>query len=36
MGRYFTWANTLDPPTFKKLDRILMSTDWEVKFPKLL
>jgi hypothetical protein len=23
-------------PTFEKLDRILVSTDWEVKYPKVL
>ena len=33
-GRQFTWANSLQTPTFEKLDRVLMSTDWEQKFPK--
>ena len=28
-GRQYTWANDLDPPTYEKLDRILMSTEWE-------
>ena len=32
-GRQFMWANNLDNPTFKKLDRILVSTDWEHKYP---
>ena len=32
-GRQYTWANDLDPPTFEKLDRVLMSTDWEGKYP---
>jgi hypothetical protein len=35
-GRYFTWANNLQSPTFEKLDRILVSTEWEVKFPQVL
>jgi len=33
-GRKFTWANNLQNLTFEKLDRILMSTEWELKFPK--
>lgn len=32
-GRQFTWANNLQNPTFEKLDRVLMSTEWEQKFP---
>jgi hypothetical protein len=32
-GRQFTWANARDIPTFEKLDRVLMSTEWETKFP---
>jgi hypothetical protein len=28
----FAWANNLQMPTFEKFDRILVSTDWEVKF----
>ena len=32
-GRNFTWANNLTIPTFEKLDRVLVSTDWEEKFP---
>ena len=26
-GRRYTWANNLNPPTYEKLDRILMSTE---------
>jgi hypothetical protein len=36
MCRQFTWANNLDPPTFEKLDRVLMSPEWELKFPKVI
>jgi exonuclease III len=32
-GRKYTWANARDNPTYEKLDRILMSTEWEQKFP---
>lgn len=32
-GRQFTWSNEHDDPTFEKLDRILMSTDWEDMYP---
>jgi exonuclease III len=31
-GRKYTWANNLNTPTFEKLDRILMTTEWEEKF----
>jgi hypothetical protein len=31
--RQFTWANNLPEPTYKKLDRMLMNSDWEYKFP---
>jgi hypothetical protein len=33
LGCKFTWANSAPVPTFKKLDRVLVSTDWEQKFP---
>jgi hypothetical protein len=33
VGRHFTWANSLPEPTYEKLDRVLMDTDWEQKFP---
>ena len=32
-GRRFTWANNLENPTYEKLDRVLTSVDWEMKFP---
>jgi endonuclease/exonuclease/phosphatase family metal-dependent hydrolase len=32
-GRKFTWANRLQNQTFEKLDRILICTDFESKFP---
>jgi len=28
-GRKYTWANSLPNPTYEKLDRILMATEWE-------
>jgi hypothetical protein len=31
--RTYTWANALPNRTYEKLDRILMSTKWEQKFP---
>jgi hypothetical protein len=31
--RQYTWANSLLIPTYEKLDRALMSTEWELKFP---
>jgi response regulator RpfG family c-di-GMP phosphodiesterase len=33
LRRQFTWANSLPDPTYEKLDRVLMDTDWEDKFP---
>jgi hypothetical protein len=32
-GRKFTWANDLQVPTYEKLDRVLVSVEWEQKFP---
>jgi hypothetical protein len=32
-GHQFTWANSLPSPTYEKLDRVLMTTEWEFKFP---
>ena len=32
-GSQFTWANCLPEPTYEKLDRVLMDTDWESKYP---
>jgi hypothetical protein len=34
-GRQYTWANNLQITTYEKLDRILLSTDWELKYPKV-
>ena len=32
-GRQFTWANSLTDPTYEKLDRVLMTIEWELKYP---
>ena len=32
-GRQFTWANSLPEPTYEKLDRVLMDSRWEDKYP---
>jgi endonuclease/exonuclease/phosphatase family metal-dependent hydrolase len=32
-GRKFTWTNTLPNPTYEKIDRIMMSIEWEQNFP---
>jgi hypothetical protein len=32
-SRKYTWANNLATPTYEKLDRILITTEWEEKFP---
>jgi hypothetical protein len=32
-GRKYTWANNLSTPTFEKLDRVLVTTEWEEKYP---
>lgn len=34
-GRQFTWANNLPEPTYEKLDRVLMDTNWELKYPMM-
>jgi hypothetical protein len=31
-GRQYTWAGPGDNPTFEKLDRVLVSMDWEIQF----
>lgn len=28
-GRQFTWANRLPVPTYEKLDRVLVATEWD-------
>ena len=35
-GRQFTWAGPGDNPTFEKLDRVLVSTEWENQFPRTM
>ena len=32
-GRQYTFANSLPDPTYEKLDRVLMTTEWEFKYP---
>jgi endonuclease/exonuclease/phosphatase family metal-dependent hydrolase len=32
-GRRFTWANSRRAPTYERLDRVLISTDWEQQYP---
>jgi hypothetical protein len=32
-GRQYTWVGLGDNPTFEKLDRVLVSTEWEIQFP---
>jgi hypothetical protein len=34
-GGSFTWSNNLENPFWSRLDRFLVSPDWEVKFPGL-
>jgi hypothetical protein len=32
-GRKFTWTNKQDSPIMSNIDRVLVTTDWEAKFP---
>jgi hypothetical protein len=32
-GRQYTWVGSGDNPTYEKLDRVLVSTEWENHFP---
>jgi endonuclease/exonuclease/phosphatase family metal-dependent hydrolase len=32
-GRSFTWSNERESPTLVRLDRVLVSVDWDKKFP---
>jgi hypothetical protein len=32
-SRWYTWANSLPNPTYEKLDRVLISTEWELTHP---
>jgi mannosylglycoprotein endo-beta-mannosidase len=33
LGRQFTWANNLPDPTFEKLDRVLVTAEWDQAYP---
>jgi hypothetical protein len=33
-GGVYTWSNNQDPPTLEKLDRILVTSNWEDIFPQ--
>jgi len=33
VGRQYTWTGPRDNPTFEKLDRVLVSIEWEIMFP---
>ena len=35
-GRRFTWSNERDSPTMTKIDRVLVSVDWELDRPDCL
>jgi len=35
-GELYTWSNNQDNPTLEKLDRILVSKEWEDLFPNTL
>lgn len=35
-GRRFTWSNERDTPTMTKIDRVLVSVDWELENPDCL
>jgi endonuclease/exonuclease/phosphatase family metal-dependent hydrolase len=33
LGRQYTWANNLPDPTYEKLDRVLVTAEWDQDFP---
>jgi hypothetical protein len=35
-GRKYTWSNERDPPTLTRIDRILVSIDWDLDHPDAL
>jgi hypothetical protein len=35
-GGIYTWSNNQKPPTLEKLDRFLMSREWEIIFPRAM
>jgi hypothetical protein len=34
LGKQYTWANNLPDPTYEKLDRVLISAEWDQAFPR--
>jgi endonuclease/exonuclease/phosphatase family metal-dependent hydrolase len=32
-GHQFTWASRRENPTYEKLDKVLVSSEWEQKYP---
>jgi hypothetical protein len=35
-GRQYTKTNNLQNPTYEKLDKVLVSIDWKMKYPKVI
>jgi hypothetical protein len=35
VGRNFMWSNNRDSPSWSRIDRFLVSLEWEAKFPNL-
>jgi hypothetical protein len=35
VGGLFAWSNNQESPSWSRLDKFLVSPDWEVKFPRL-
>ncbi len=35
VGGNFTWSNNRNPPLWSRIDRFLLSPDWEVQFPNV-
>jgi hypothetical protein len=35
-GRQYTWANNIPKPTYEKLVRVLVTTEWELKYPRVM
>jgi endonuclease/exonuclease/phosphatase family metal-dependent hydrolase len=33
IGGSFTWSLSIDPPVWSRIDRFLVSPDWEARFP---
>jgi mannosylglycoprotein endo-beta-mannosidase len=36
LGRQYTWVNNLPDPTYEKLDRVLVTAEWDQAFPLAL